>query len=69
MNFPEIEISKQYWINFLEISLSHRETLTLRKTEISGKFLDEFSRICQYGLIAIFQNTFTKFNPIPLAKS
>ena len=33
---------KNWWMSFPEIGLCHA-----RKTEISGKFLDEFSRICE----------------------
>ena len=52
MSFPEIglahateiDISKKCWMSFPEICLSHVQKKT---NEISEKFLDEFSKICQ----------------------
>ena len=64
------KILKIWWISFPYIGLAHDpeiETLKkldefssdmawlmTRKTKISEKFLDEFSRICQYGLKRTF---------------
>ena len=48
---PEIESSKKYWISFPEIRLCHNP-----ETEILEKFLDEFSRTCQWELNGLFEH-------------